>query len=514
MKHNFKTLFILITICLPWGIFAQNMQLPDYLKPYITPNQLPVSVPQERNGMPVLLTDSAYCASFDRQTDEIIFTLSAFYDYDISDKLSTYTETTEDAFNGVTTTRFAHFYNTPSGKRSLIERATKDGTNWILKEKTMYAYDSNDYLAEEKTTDNMNIGKRRNTYVNNSSGFVLESRSELQFNNELKLNNRTIYSRNADNNPTLAQSENYDIATGAILQGNRLIYEYDAAGNTLVTISQLLDTSTSEWNNRIMFTNTYTSNNLLATTELSYPSLSDPTEWEPSSRSVYTYINQIELDSIIGYKQSSFGFLIPSNLRLHQYANGQLIKDSVYTYIWSLDQWNITERNFYKPGDDIYSIAFGITEGTEKQIYNNGTWTTVYNTINEYTDLGNNLGKFEYKDISLNNANILDTSTYCNSYFHNITPVSTNETLHNKSATIAPNPYKTGQTIRCIGLENSTDLTFSLYDLAGVLISEQNFDGGRGLVLPAKVGAGMYIAVIRQGAQRLKMTKIVVVDAP
>jgi hypothetical protein len=28
------------------------------------------------------------------------------------------------------------------------------------------------------------------------------------------------------------------------------------------------------------------------------------------------------------------------------------------------------------------------------------------------------------------------------------------------------------------------------------------------------VGAGMYIAVIRQGAQRLKTTKIVVVDAP
>ena len=153
MKHNFKTLFILITICLPWGIFAQKAQLPDYLKPYITSHQSPVSVPQERNGMPVLLIDSIYCASFHPQTDEFTFRLTTSFDYNTSDEISTYIETTEDPFNGARTTRYTYFYNTPQEKLSVIEIETKDGTTWTPKEKNVYSYDSNNYLAEVKIVD-------------------------------------------------------------------------------------------------------------------------------------------------------------------------------------------------------------------------------------------------------------------------------------------------------------------------------------------------------------------------
>jgi hypothetical protein len=535
MKHNFKTLFILVIICLPWGIFAQQTQLPDcsapyitphqlpvsvpqerngmtdYLTPYITPHQLPVSVPQERNEMPVLLIDSSYWAIFDPQTHEIVSTFSSSSDYNTSDKISTYIETTEDAFNVVTSTRSTYFYNTSNGKLSVIERATKDGTNWIPKEKTMYAYDCNNYLAEVKTIDNMNIVKFRNTYINNSSGSVLESRHELPYNNSLKLQSRVVYSINTNNKTTLVEYKYYDLATGVISGRSKTIYEYDAAGNILLSITQNLNTSTSKWYNVGKIVNTYTSNNLFATTERSNPSLSNPTEWKPSSLKVLTYINQIERDSIIDYTWSVSGWQ-PLNLTLYQYANGQVIKDS--SYARSFNQWNITSRNFHKPADDIYSIARGLSEGIEAQRYDNGVWTTLNSLINEHTDLGNNLAKWGYRYFSPNSFNILDTSSYCNAYYHRIFPDSTIETVSNKSTTITPNPYKIGQTIRCIGLENSTDLTFSLYDLAGALLSKQNFDGGRGLVLPATVGAGMYIAVIRQGAQRLKTTKIVVVNAP
>jgi hypothetical protein len=511
MKYNFKTLLILISICLPWGVFAQKTQLPDHLAHYITPYQSPISVVQERNGGPVLLLDSIFCASFDLQTGESIYSSSLSFNYDAENELSNTVETKEDQFSGAVTNRSTYFYNTSNGNLTLVEKATKVGTDWIPIEKSVYSYDSNGYLAETKIIDNTNSVIFRETYVNNSSGFILEIRNELQFNNELKLKNRTLYSRNADDKPTLTQYENYDLATGDILAGNKNIYEYDAAGNTVLSIRKILNASTSEWDNTYKQVNTYTSNNLLATTEQSSPSLSNPTEWEPYARSVQTYINQIELDSIINYNLGGSGWE-PINLQLHQYANGQLIKDS--SFYRSFNQWNITSRKFHKPADDIYSIAFGAIEGTEQQLYDNGSWTTITININEYTDLGNDLMKWEFRYLSLNNANILDTSTYCNAYYHQTFSVSTNETATNTSTTIAPNPYKIGQTIRCIGLENNTDLTFSLYDLAGVLISEQNFDGGRGLVLPATVGAGMYIAVIRQGAQRLKTTKIVVVDEP
>jgi hypothetical protein len=509
MKHNFKTLFILITICLPWGIFAQNTQLPDCLAPYITPHKARISVVQERNGVPVLLQDSLFCVSFDPITGETTYTVSLSFDYNAENKISNTFDTQESPSNGVESNRSTYFYNTSNGKLALVERETKNGTNWIPKDKQVYAYDSNNYLAELKVIDNMNNERYRDTYINNTSGFVLESRNELIFNNELKLNNVTKYSRNADNNPTLVQSEGYDFATGLISNGFRSIYEYDAAKNITLSILQGLNTSTSEWDNSYKQVSTYNSNNLLATTEQSNPSLSDPTAWEPVTRTVQTYINQIELDSIITYKRSGSGWE-PFFIKLHQYANGQLIKDS--SYAKPSNQWNLTSRRFHKPADDIYSIAIGISEGIETQRYDNGSWTTITNDISEYTDLGNDLYQWQLIYISLNSFEILDTFSYCNAYFNSISPVSTNEANNNTSTTIAPNPYKTGQTIRCIGLENSTDLTFSLYDLAGALISEQNFDGGSGLVLPAKVGAGMYMAVIRQGAQRLKTTKIVVVD--
>ena len=511
MKHNFKTLFILITICLPLGIFAQKKQLPDCLAPYIAPHKARISVVQERNGIPSLLIDSIFCASLNPETGETVYTFSSSFDYNAENEISNTFDTQENQSSGVESNRSTYFYNPSNEKLALVEVETQNGTNWIPKEKQVNAYDSNNYLAEVKIIDNMNSEKFRNTYVNNSSGFVLESRNEILFNNELKLNNFTQYSRNADNNPTFIQSENYDLATGVISNGSRNIYEYDAAGNIILSIGQSLNSSTSQWNNSYKQVSTYTSNNLLATTEQSNPSLSIPTAWEPVARTVQTYINQIELDSIINYKQSGSGW-DPFFIKLHQYANGQLIKDS--SYFKSSNQWNITERRFHKPADDIYSIAIGISEGIETQRYDNGSWTTITNDISEYTELGNNLYQWQLRYISLNSFEILDTFSYCNAYFQRIFPVSTNETPNNKSTTIAPNPYKIGQTIRCIGLENSTDLTFSLYDLAGALISEQNFDGGSGLVLPAKVGAGMYIAVIRQGAQRLKTTKIVVVDAP
>jgi hypothetical protein len=511
MKHNFKTLFILITICLPWGIFAQNTQLPDYLAPYITPHKARISLTQERNGIPVLLLDSLFCANLDPETGETVYRFSISYDYNAENEISNTFETQDNQSSGVVSNRSTYFYNTSNGKLARIETETKNGTDWFPRDKQVYAYDSNGYLAEFKIIDNTNSVRFRNTYVNNSSGFELESLNELLFNNELKVNNYTQYLRNADNKATFIQSENYDLATGLISSGYRDSYEYDAAGNIILSIIQNINTSTSQWDNLYKLVSTYTSNNLLATREQSNPSLSNPVEWEPTSRTVQTYINQIEIDSIINYKRSGSGWE-PFFIKLHQYASGQLIKDS--SYLLSSNEWNITERRFHKPADDIYSIAFGISEGIENQRYDNGSWTTISNNINEYIDLGNDLYQWQFRNLSLNSFNILDTLSYCNGYFHSISSVSTNETLHNTSTTIAPNPYKTGQTIRCIGLENSTDLTFSLYDLAGALISEQNFDGGRGLVLPAKVGAGMYIAVIRQGAQRLKTTKIVVVDAP
>jgi hypothetical protein len=531
MKHNFKTLFILITICLPWGIFAQKTQLPgylapyitphqlpvsvpqerngmtDYLTPYITPHQLPVSVPQERNGMPVLLADSAHCAFVNPSTSLYNYTHSYIYDYDLQNRIINFTVIENDQFSGETTKRYSPFYGS-NGLVSLEEVSIKDGANWIVSERRFYTYDNNNYKIEFKVENYTTGQSNRETYINNADGFVLESRNETLVNGVWKLGYKETSLWNADNKPTLSQLEDYDLATGIISYGSKVTYEYDASGNRILTINQNWSTSTSEWRNLIKEEFTYEANNLISEYEQSKPS-SNPAIWEPSLRTEYSYVNQIELDSVIEYNWTN-GNWLPFSLRLHQYANGQLLKDS--TFNWSANQWELKSRHLYKLSDDFYSISFVVNEGTNSQEYENGIWKTKFITLMEYTDLGNNFVTLLSAQIFPNNFNEFDTVAYCNNYFRSISSVSTNETLHNKSATIAPNPYKTGQTIRCIGLENSTDLTFSLYDLAGVLISEQNFDGGRGLVLPAKVGAGMYIAVIRQGAQRLKTTKIVVVD--
>ena len=510
MKHNFKTLFILITICLPWGIFAQKIQLPDYLPPYVPPHQSPISQTQERNEKPVLLLDSMYCASLNPQTNQYDYNSFITFEYDLENRISSYVTIVNDPAFGELQVKYTDFYNS-NGLLTMSEGAIKEAGIWIVDELYFFTYDSNNYRAEVRVEYPASGESTRDTYINNADGFILESRDETLINGLWILNNKTTYSRNTDNQPTLKEQEIYNSATGVILYKNMEIYEYDAAGNITLKISRYLDLSTSEWINSAKEVNTYTSNNLIKSFEKSSPSSSNPALWTPKTRTEYSYFNQIELDSLIKYNWNGNNWQ-PLSLQLHQYNNGQVIKDS--SYVWLADQWNLQSRQLYKLGDDFYSISLGISESIEIQKYENGIWETTSITQEEYTDLGNNLVKLQYVSLLLNNFNVLDTSSYCNAYYHRIFPVSTNETLNNKSTTIAPNPYKTGQTIRCIGLENSTDLTFSLYDLAGALISEQNFDGGRGLVLPAKVGAGMYIAVIRQGTQRLKTTKIVVVDAP
>jgi hypothetical protein len=411
------------------------------------------------------------------------------------------------------TTRDLYHYDSNGKVDKVISGYTNNNSIFDPSRQDLYFYDGNNDLVQQLRQNILGQNYARYLYVNNASGELIERRYEIfDANGNWQLRGLVQYTRNSNNQILSSETLDYFPDSINLSAGTRINAAFNPNGNQIYDYKEEWNNNLGVWLPKSEIITAYSPSEQIISKEYRAPITFNSPELEPKNKSIWTYSN----DGLIATRNEQIWNNMAwtdYTLTHYQYENAQLVKDSIFENIQN--QWQLSTRSFYVPATDYYGSYFGANDSiiTQNININTNTWHTDSIKTEQYTVLNNGQIEFNFNlwqfDSQVNELRVKIRSI---TRIHPIPTVSTDEVLVNPSATITPNPYKTGQTIRCIGLENSTDLTFSLYDLDGALISEQNFDGGRGLVLPAKVGAGVYIAVIQQGAQRLKTTKIVVVD--
>ena len=279
---------------------------------------------------------------------------------------------------------------------------------------------------------------------------------------------RQLWSYNADELPTGQLRQRWD---GSAWQDTRRrMWEYEDGIVNMVT-EQSFDSESGEWVNE---------------RRKGYQN-SGSVLWNQS-------VEQVWDDETQGWQ----------NVRRELYAYGQAGGvETATVQFWEGESWLNTAQTEYQLEDNALNIL------SDQWNEGSGDWEAYARYQLRFNEAGLKIVEqgWQYWSEQMSTwINDIDSDRW--RYFWSEIMVSTNEPTPDADC-LLPNPYRSGQGIRCADLPQSGSFTLELFNEIGQLVHTQQIGGGSDFAIHASLPQGWYLCRLRQGAEVLHVQPLV-----
>ena len=384
----------------------------------------------------------------------------------------------------------------------VLENTSSSNSKFQANLRNPYILDSV-HTYSHLVADNDSTLERRAFHSYNSDN-LLEEITDLYFSSDIWENDRKI-EYEYDDNGNLVQYTIFSWLefSSTWVNASRWSYTYDNNNNITELIRQF--GGTAGLNNFLKFEYFY-NNDGLRDSSRTYRWDTDLSEWSIDARRDYYYDIDNNFSEIINQNlDDSTQLFVNSTALIYEFNSNNDLASITYQY-WNLDllEWINNRKNEYvfdDMGNQIEVIAFNA---------DSTAWTENVKIESSFDSFGNIIYyRLSSYNVFFDKFDVDESEVF---FYSELQTFTQNPSSNLSINCQFENPISLNNIIKCQSENLNESFDFRLFDMAGKLIFQKEFDENLNTSLPASLNAGVYLLNISSEGKAVLNKKIVVVN--